>query len=94
MVGYVGLESIVYHAFMRIMEQVEGGDILVRKGSEVKQRDAVDEGGKDLNVCEGFAEAIGIAKVNKCCVGENREEIEDLNSIFVCVNNNYRYCNC
>ncbi|CAB4409082.1 unnamed protein product [Rhizophagus irregularis] len=64
MVGYVGLESLVYRAFMKIMEQVEGGDIVVRKGNESKSYDSEDEVHRELNVCEGFIEAGGIAKAN------------------------------
>ncbi|RGB33651.1 maintenance of telomere capping protein 1 [Rhizophagus diaphanus] len=64
MVGYVGLESLVYRAFMKIMEQVEGGDIVVRKGNESKSYDSDDEVHRELNVCEGFIEAGGIAKAN------------------------------
>ncbi|KAF0488453.1 maintenance of telomere capping protein 1 [Gigaspora margarita] len=63
MVGYVGLESLVYRAFMKVMEQVEGGDVVVRKSEEIK-RDPDDESHKDLNVCEGFIEAVGLAKAN------------------------------
>lgn len=65
MVGYVGLESLVYTAFMKIMEQVEGGDIVVRKGNESIKYDSEDEMHRELNVCEGFIEAGGIAKVIK-----------------------------
>ncbi|CAG8478815.1 3891_t:CDS:2 [Diversispora eburnea] len=65
MVGYVGVESLVYKAFMRVMEQVEGGDIIVRKGNESRKRDSDYEfHNKDLNVCEGFTEAVGLAKKN------------------------------
>ncbi|CAG8658716.1 13065_t:CDS:2, partial [Acaulospora colombiana] len=63
MVGYVGVESLVYKAFMKVMDQVEGGDIVVRKGNESKKRDSEEES-KNLNVCEGFAEAVGLAKAN------------------------------
>ncbi|CAG8576011.1 15492_t:CDS:2 [Dentiscutata erythropus] len=63
MVGYVGLESLVYRAFMKVMEQVEGGDVVVRKSDEIK-RDPEDESRRDLNVCEGFIEAVGLAKAN------------------------------
>ncbi|CAG8468768.1 1860_t:CDS:2 [Ambispora gerdemannii] len=60
MVGYVGVELLVYKAFMKIMEQVEGGDIVVRRGNEPKKN--LDDGTyKDLNLCEGFAEAVGLA---------------------------------
>jgi hypothetical protein len=62
MVGYVGVEYVVYRAWMKIMEQVEGGDVVVRKGNEARQDD--DEK-RDLNVCEGFVEAMKLAKVCK-----------------------------
>ena len=63
MIGYVGLESLVYRAFMKVMEQVEGGDIVVRKGNDSKKEDSEDDIHRELNVCEGIIEAVGIAKV-------------------------------
>jgi hypothetical protein len=63
MIGYVGLESLVYRAFMKVMEQVEGGDIVVRKGNDSTKGDSEDDSHRELNVCEGFIEAVGIAKV-------------------------------
>ena len=65
MIGYVGLESLVYRAFMKVMEQVEGGDIIVRKGNDSKMDDSEDDTYRELNVCEGFIEAVGIAKVRR-----------------------------
>jgi hypothetical protein len=65
MVGYVGLESLVYTAFMKVIENVEGGDVVVRRGNESKKHDSEDETYRELNVCEGFIEAAGIAKVTK-----------------------------
>ncbi|CAJ0643041.1 5509_t:CDS:2 [Entrophospora sp. SA101] len=64
MIGYIGLESIVYRGFIKVMEQVEGGDIIVKKGNnnETKKVNITDELYRDLNVCEGFVEAIKLAK--------------------------------
>ncbi|CAB4400690.1 unnamed protein product [Rhizophagus irregularis] len=45
-------------------DMVEGGDIVVRKGNESKSYDSEDEVHRELNVCEGFIEAGGIAKAN------------------------------
>ncbi|CAI2177791.1 13893_t:CDS:2 [Funneliformis geosporum] len=64
MVGYVGIESLVYRSFMKVMEQVEGGDIKVRKANESIKSDSEDDSCRDLNICEGFIEAVGIAKAN------------------------------
>ncbi|CAJ0749506.1 10853_t:CDS:2 [Entrophospora sp. SA101] len=66
MIGYIGLESIVYRGFIKVMEQVEGGDIIVKKGNnnETKKVNITDELYRDLNVCEGFVEAIKLAKAN------------------------------
>ncbi|KAG9292243.1 hypothetical protein G9A89_023963 [Geosiphon pyriformis] len=61
MVGYIGVESLVYRAFMKVMEQVEGGDIVMRKGNESKRRDSDAGTYRDLNFCEGFVEAVGLA---------------------------------
>ncbi|KIM28981.1 hypothetical protein M408DRAFT_329024 [Serendipita vermifera MAFF 305830] len=38
MKGYEGVESIVYRSLARIMEQVEGGDLVVNRGNESKPR--------------------------------------------------------
>ena len=38
MKGYEGVESIVYRSLARIMEQVEGGDLVVNRGNDSKPR--------------------------------------------------------
>ncbi|KAJ7462714.1 maintenance of telomere capping protein 1 [Mycena galericulata] len=52
MKGYEGIESLVYRALARIMEQVEGGDLIVNRGDE------------DLNAVDGFEAASKLAQAN------------------------------
>ncbi|RUS13965.1 hypothetical protein BC937DRAFT_94534 [Endogone sp. FLAS-F59071] len=67
MVGYVGVEALVYRAFAKVMEQTEAGDVVVRKGdSATGEKAATVEGGeeeRDLNLCEGIEEGVKLAKV-------------------------------
>ncbi|KAF8272298.1 maintenance of telomere capping protein 1 [Lactarius quietus] len=62
MQGYEGVESLVYTALARILEQVEGGDLIVNKGNESKPR--VTTSGRDLNAVEGFEQALKLAQAN------------------------------
>lgn len=77
MKGYDGIESLVYRALARvssmillhyqpntlqILEQVEGGDLIVNRGNESRPKDAPEEV-RDLNVVEGLEAAIKLAQV-------------------------------
>ncbi|KAH9075785.1 maintenance of telomere capping protein 1 [Lactarius deliciosus] len=62
MQGYEGIEPLVYSALARILEQVEGGDLIVNKGNESKPR--VTTSGRDLNTVEGFEQALKLAQAN------------------------------
>jgi len=66
MVGYVGVEALVYRAFTKVLEQTEVGDVVVRKGNpntgeELSEKEVPD---RDLNACEGFTEAVKLARAN------------------------------
>lgn len=61
MVGYVGLEALVYRAFARVMEQTESGHVVVRKVGDKDQRPE-DETFRDLNMCEGITQGLKLAK--------------------------------
>ncbi|CAO3629824.1 unnamed protein product [Cunninghamella echinulata] len=61
MMGYSGVEALVYRAFARVMEQTESGQVIVRKGIEDDKKDDAD---RDLNMCEGMLEGIKLAKAN------------------------------
>ncbi|RPD63202.1 hypothetical protein L226DRAFT_527995 [Lentinus tigrinus ALCF2SS1-7] len=63
MQGYDGIESLVYRALSRIMEQVEGGDLVVNRGDESRPRDATDTK-RELNAVEGYDAALKLAQAN------------------------------
>ncbi|KAI0757250.1 maintenance of telomere capping protein 1 [Daedaleopsis nitida] len=63
MQGYDGIESLVYRALSRIMEQVEGGDLVVNRGDESRPKDATDTK-RELNPAEGYAAALKLAQAN------------------------------
>lgn len=62
MVGYSGVEALVYRAFARVMEQTESGQVIVRKGMD---EDHDEDAPRDLNMCEGVVEGTKLAKVKK-----------------------------
>ncbi|EJU00986.1 hypothetical protein DACRYDRAFT_22821 [Dacryopinax primogenitus] len=63
--GYEGVESLVYRSLTKIMEQVEGGDLVVNKGNESKPRNTpAYEGERDLNAVEGYEQALKLAQAN------------------------------
>ncbi|KZW02054.1 hypothetical protein EXIGLDRAFT_511614 [Exidia glandulosa HHB12029] len=63
MEGYEGVENLVYRALARIMEQVEGGDLVVNKGNESRPKESAD-GERDLNAVDGQDAALKLAKAN------------------------------
>jgi hypothetical protein len=79
MQGYEGIESLVYRALARvrlsaphwsssiqcsqIMEQVEGGDLIVNRGNESRPKESVDTP-RDLGAVEGFEAASKLAQVS------------------------------
>jgi len=63
MTGYEGIESLVYRALARIMEQVEGGDLIVNRGNESRPKESVDTP-RDLGAVEGFEAASKLAQAN------------------------------
>ncbi|KAJ7042582.1 maintenance of telomere capping protein 1 [Mycena alexandri] len=63
--GYEGIESLVYRALARIMEQVEGGDLIVNRGDESRPKEAVDsDTPRDLNAVDGYEAAAKLAQAN------------------------------
>ncbi|KAI0307556.1 hypothetical protein B0F90DRAFT_1674732 [Multifurca ochricompacta] len=61
-VWFEGVESLVYTALTRILEQVEGGDLIVNKGDESKPKEASND--RDINAVEGFEQALKLAQAN------------------------------
>jgi len=62
MKGYDGVETLVYRAMTRIMEQVDGGDLVVNRGDESRPKDTT--GGRDLGLVEGLDAAVKLAQAN------------------------------
>ncbi|GAA5885053.1 hypothetical protein JCM6882_007210 [Rhodosporidiobolus microsporus] len=66
MVGYDGVETLVYRGLAKIMEQIEGGTLIVNKGTEEKPREQAegDEDFRDLNVVDGLTEGWKLAEAS------------------------------
>ncbi|KIO21717.1 hypothetical protein M407DRAFT_80047 [Tulasnella calospora MUT 4182] len=63
MVGYDGVETLVYRGLARVLEQVEGGDLVVNRGQESRLKDDV-LGARDLNAVEGLKAALKLSEVD------------------------------
>jgi len=61
--GYDGVETLVYRALARIMEQVEGGDLIVNRGEESRPKDTSSDSARDMNAVEGYDAAYKLAQV-------------------------------
>ncbi|KAF9919451.1 hypothetical protein FBU30_011018 [Linnemannia zychae] len=64
MVGYVGVDGLVYRAFSKVMEQTEGGDVIVHQGDGTNHNEEVPPEDRQLNACEGYEQAVKLAKAN------------------------------
>lgn len=67
--GYVGLEPLVFHSFSKMMEQTDGGDVVIRKGRSTGQRDG-EYGAWDMNFCDDVVQAQKLCKVMKSIAAE------------------------
>ncbi|KAI8390940.1 maintenance of telomere capping protein 1 [Radiomyces spectabilis] len=63
MVGYSGLEALVYRSFARIMEYTETGQVIVRGTSEKSTANEAPNV-QELNMCEGLVEGTKLTKAN------------------------------
>ncbi|KAG8965630.1 hypothetical protein FRC00_010183 [Tulasnella sp. 408] len=63
MIGYDGVETLVYRGLARVLEQVEGGDLVVNRGQESRPKDN-DLGVRDLNAVEGLKAALKLSEVD------------------------------
>ncbi|KAH7883815.1 maintenance of telomere capping protein 1, partial [Phlebopus sp. FC_14] len=72
MKGYEGVESIVYRSLARILEQVEGGDLVVNRGEESKLKDS--DSTRDLNFVDGYEAAVKLAQANLDELVKNNEK--------------------
>ncbi|BGP19032.1 hypothetical protein JCM10213_009258 [Rhodosporidiobolus nylandii] len=65
MVGYDGVESLVYRGLAKIMEQIEGGTLIVNKGTEEKPKETTDDDDfRDLNIVDGLTEGWKLAEAS------------------------------
>ncbi|KAF8887944.1 maintenance of telomere capping protein 1 [Gymnopilus junonius] len=62
MQGYEGIESLSYRALARILEQVEGGDLIVNRGNESRPKEGSQ--GRDLNTVDSYETALKVSQVN------------------------------
>jgi len=63
MEGYEGVESLAYRALARVLEQVEGGDLVVNRGDESRPKESASDS-RDLNVVDGYEAALKVSQVN------------------------------
>ncbi|KAJ3515839.1 hypothetical protein NMY22_g14345 [Coprinellus aureogranulatus] len=76
MQGYDGVESLVYRALTRILEQVEGGDLVVNRGDESKPKDGAP-GGRQLNPVDGYESAVKLAQVEVESLVKNKKKVHN-----------------
>ncbi|KAF9229559.1 hypothetical protein BS17DRAFT_743772 [Gyrodon lividus] len=63
MTGYDGIESLVYRSLAKIMEQVEGGDLIVNRGEESRPKDP-SHSAREINAVNGYEAALKLAQAN------------------------------
>lgn len=64
MVGYTGLEALVYRSFARVMEHTETGQVVVRNPNTDEKAKDVDPTHRDLNLCDSIVDGTKLAKAN------------------------------
>ncbi|CAO3638866.1 unnamed protein product [Mucor fragilis] len=66
MVGYTGLEALVYRAFARVMEHTESGQVVVRNpnSDDAANKQDMDPAHRDLNMCDSTVDGTKLAKAN------------------------------
>jgi len=64
MQGYDGVESVVYKAFAKVMEQIEGGDLVVNRGNESRPKESdVPDPKRDLNAADNYETGLKLSQV-------------------------------
>ncbi|GAA5911023.1 hypothetical protein JCM8208_003960 [Rhodotorula glutinis] len=64
MVGYDGVETLVYRGLAKIMEQIEGGTLIVNNASGDKPTVPEDDDTRDLNLVDGMSEGWKLAEAS------------------------------
>ncbi|KAL0072191.1 hypothetical protein AAF712_001115 [Marasmius tenuissimus] len=62
MKGYDGVETLVYRSMARVLEQVEGGDLVVNSGSPSQPKEEGSTAARDLNAVDGYETAVKLAQ--------------------------------
>ncbi|KAL1740241.1 maintenance of telomere capping protein 1 [Schizophyllum fasciatum] len=64
--GYDGIQSLVYQALTRVLEQVKGGDLIVNSGKEIRPKDPTpdEEDVRDLAIVDGYEAALRLSQAN------------------------------
>ncbi|KZV77557.1 hypothetical protein PENSPDRAFT_740810 [Peniophora sp. CONT] len=71
--GYDGIESLAYKSLARVMEQIEGGDLVVNKGGESKPKENAADTKRDMQAVEGLEAALKLAQSDiEECVKANK----------------------
>ncbi|THV07576.1 hypothetical protein K435DRAFT_833442 [Dendrothele bispora CBS 962.96] len=85
MKGYDGIETLVYRSLARVMEQVEGGDLIVNKGEESRPKEEDGNSGRDLNAVEGYDTAVKLAQANldELIATKNAKKPQEVTSVQV-----------
>ncbi|KAI7905243.1 maintenance of telomere capping protein 1 [Cokeromyces recurvatus] len=65
-VGYAGLEALVYRAFARVMEYTESGQVVVRNPNQQQQHhdEETTTTALNLNMCDSIIDGTKLAKAN------------------------------
>ncbi|KZS93269.1 hypothetical protein SISNIDRAFT_549661 [Sistotremastrum niveocremeum HHB9708] len=71
MQGYDGIETLVYRALAKVMEQVEGGDLVVNRGDESKPKDS--SAARNINAAEDFDSALKLSRANLDEIMKNKK---------------------
>lgn len=83
MVGYDGIETLVYRSLSKVMEQVDGGELILNKGDEERAKTPEQgEPERDLQAVEGMLEGYKLALANleqviKRKESQKAESVED-----------------
>ncbi|KAI0048009.1 hypothetical protein FA95DRAFT_1582445 [Auriscalpium vulgare] len=77
MKGYEGVERLVYSALARILEQVEGGDLIVNRGEESKPKDVPSDVKREMNAVDELEPALKLAQIGRLLPG-HKANLEEL----------------
>lgn len=65
MQGYGGVESLVYRGLAKVMEQVDGGDLIINRGNEARPKeDNATDIKRDMNAVVGYEAALKLAQAD------------------------------